>query len=555
MRLNVVLVSSFFVLISGPSLSEPRIVTETNTFSANYSTPVNGFGASEFSIPGFDNGRFILRDATVSITYNQFFQGPYRNFSQQPFGVTFGAVQGTQSLVVEGFSSPSSTSMRNVFSPIDCVDTGGSDRCFRFSINAAFEFGDATLTQSQTGNFSESIGGSASLQSSLAYVPFTPSSFDGLFSGSITGAVQYTYDATTAREYALEAYNRALNDPLVRDGNEADFIRSFYREAILLRESEAPFTNVNLNIRDVEYFGRGFSGGQLLRNPDQIGDEPIGGSDTFNDIANVLVPISAPIYEQIKEIFGSQAVIEEGTSPASEPGGSGIAIEGWQRAITGEGLLEAIGSSFPSGNAPVPTPEIQPLSVLPNALAPRKGGRFEKVIAAETISPFFLDQRISQVDVFFGEDIVGKEIIDISLHEKDYSFVSGYGGFFESIFLSSSELSNFEIIFGSHSISLESNQKYLFSDLIPGKRISNFGLDFYFSNLIGDSSLSLLFNSTNNMNLVASVAFDGDKEVTPTPIPIPGTLAFMFLGLFGLLILRRCQSKSVFEDKKVLQLN
>ena len=181
--------------------------------------------------------------------------------------------------------------------------------------------------------------------------------------GTVTGwervdgtlSLDYTFDKKSAGAYALEALQAAKG--LVGPGASPESLaREFYRAAIRLRNSYAG-SSENLNIRDVEYFARGYAGGLLLRHPGELD-----ANDASNDIANSSGPVGALIYNGVKELDNLAGIPIQGPGeePASEPGGLGANADGWLRGNKQQDLGDAIGEYFFDSSRASPSPSRPP---------------------------------------------------------------------------------------------------------------------------------------------------------------------------------------------------
>jgi len=186
---------------------------------------------------------------------------------------------------------------------------------------------------------------------------------NGTYAGFVT--ITYSYDDKTAAEYALDILNnpyiKMLTDP-------AEQSREYYRLVINLRENISgvsyPGASVNERIRQLEYFGRGFSGAQVLLHGS------VDGTDSFNDLANAGVYVSEPLYNELKRlgIIGA-----ENSNPISASAQTRDAREGWSLGMQGMTLEQAIKQYFgiqtqtPPTNRPSPPPLMQPLALQSSA--------------------------------------------------------------------------------------------------------------------------------------------------------------------------------------------
>lgn len=365
------------------------------------------------------------------------------------------------------------------------------------------------------------------------------------------GTYEFTFDQKNSLQYALEAFVQARDfDPTTVD--DVSLARNFYRFAIVAREKDEPFTNVNLNIRDVEYFGRGFSGGKLLADLSKV---DVG--DLLNEIANAYVPISAPIYVAKKEIFGRDSVVSEGAGPASQAGGSEEAISGWVRAINEEELEAAIRAEFL--DFPVARPQSpssgpvlhSPLRLAPQSLqatsarisalsAPSPAVPFKLILDVTGPSADFVDQRETDYRLYVSsEGVTPGAFYAFDFDVKPFVALGTFGSLIDQFWIESDANNAWDLLFGGAPSRLTSGEIFTIDPLADVDALLLGLADG--GKLGGMDRLHVSFRDQVELAVLGFTSFAGDTRsgpIEPAPIPLPASGLLLPLGL-GLLAARK----------------
>lgn len=160
--------------------------------------------------------------------------------------------------------------------------------------------------------------------------------------------IQQVYTPLTTQQYIRNALNGT-------SGTDAQRANEAYANIIVLRETSPETSAQNLNLRDAEYWLRGYAGGR------SIGSMPVDFSTiegAFHDLANRTGPVATGIYNGKKYI--DQALGRNTAGPDELPntpvGGFSENLSGWINGIKRVPLEEAVDSisipAMPGSNDP-----------------------------------------------------------------------------------------------------------------------------------------------------------------------------------------------------------
>ncbi|MES9849280.1 MAG: PEP-CTERM sorting domain-containing protein, partial [Candidatus Thiodiazotropha sp.] len=156
-----------------------------------------------------------------------------------------------------------------------------------------------------------------------------------------TATVIYEYETKTKDQYISDAITSLLSDqttqipgenpnPITGQLTPKQIADRAYNDIITLRRSSPQTSSLNLDLRDAEYYLRGYSGAQAWNDPSSINVD-----DWFNELANGFSPISTNIYNGIniiKEYFGEN-ISGDDDLPGTPPGGYFDNLEGFSDGI------------------------------------------------------------------------------------------------------------------------------------------------------------------------------------------------------------------------------
>jgi hypothetical protein len=289
--------------------------------------------------------------------------------------------------------------------------TGGSFPGGTVQDNQFFVSGSgATFTQTP------GVGGSIVLTANGTTTPL-----GGTDSGTFT--VSGTID--TVQQYQAKTTQQYVQDAISANPGASDFAtaNNGIDDIITLRQTSAGTSSQNLELRDAEYFLRGYSGGLALFNGESYT------SNWFNELANQASPISTAIYSGIKLLHPNGGIAGPGQLPSTPPGGYGANLSGWISGVEGNSLSNAVNglSSPPVPQQPSSSPD-QPLPPLSStSLGGLNVNSYDVSPSPSAISYF--DPPTSSDDAF---SVVGNTITGFVIPQKfggqtfQYSTGSGF---------------------------------------------------------------------------------------------------------------------------------
>lgn len=237
---------------------------------------------------------------------------------------------------------------------------------------------------------------------------------DGSAPWTLKGNIELFVDYLTksTAEYVADAVKGTK-------GTDADRAKAAYVKVINLRETSAATSEKNLQLRDAEYYLRGYAGGSSNSNLLPIDPSK---EDPLNEIANRTGPLATAIYNAKK--FWEQGygidTPAPGEFPQSPPGGFDQNLQGFQDGLNGVPLDDAIGNLDP--NAPE-TPFHKVPSLIP--LEPTRPSidityqdqqeiNFFNFTPAETAETYYFDPTPGEIMAY---GITGNRFISILLPE------------------------------------------------------------------------------------------------------------------------------------------
>lgn len=157
-----------------------------------------------------------------------------------------------------------------------------------------------------------------------------------IFKVTVAAEYVFSYKPFTVHEYIVAALIEAQAD----GGEASDIAESAYSEIIGLREFGAGTSSENLNLRDAEYYLRGYRGAAAIRE-----FKGINYGNLVNEIGDRGGLVTTGIYNGIKAIKNGLLGLNisgEDELPASPVGGAEANLEGYFRGIRGDSVDELI---------------------------------------------------------------------------------------------------------------------------------------------------------------------------------------------------------------------
>lgn len=330
--------------------------------------------------------------------------------------------------------------------------------------------------------------------------------------------IEQVYIPNSTADYVFNAIEDAGGSPTASSLTVPVLDNAWLQQIIPLRETSDATSSQNLNLRDAEYFLRGYSGGVRSR----TGDSSTDGSnvDFKNAFFNTYVLYSAPGYALIKAPQSADGSEEE--LAGTPVGGVDISRLGWVQGA--------------AGLNPDPTADAISFSdLLALALGDEAqsdvAGVDENVTPDDAQRPTFTTQD-GQLNVnlflFTAAEDVMRYFDPESADEYAYAVD---GNLFVSILLPSGQgFSEFTLSFGELSLDLEVDQEFFFTDFLADGADS-FALSNFNGPIQNDLVVGLTFQHAGASALIQTQSFDQVSIDEPPMLP--------FLAVSGLAMLAR----------------
>lgn len=202
-----------------------------------------------------------------------------------------------------------------ITSTADCNGTVG---CLGGTNPLTWRPGSSVLTFAQP----EKFGGPIRVLAASEFAGITAVATGGSWSVAGTVNLDQQYTPFSTKRYLQDAIKTSGGSDLTRANNG-------YSGIIELRETSSETASQNLNLRDAEYYLRGFAGGEA-NVVNKIDVSSFGAF--FNDVANRTGPVATSMYnglKAIRSVFDSTPIAGEGEHPNTPVGGWGINLKGW----------------------------------------------------------------------------------------------------------------------------------------------------------------------------------------------------------------------------------
>lgn len=341
------------------------------------------------------------------------------------------------------------------------------------------------------------------------------------FSGpSVSGSWSFSGTALVEQMYTPHSTGRYIRDA-VRSVSGADYERATeaYGEIIDMRETSSVTASKNLNLRDAEYFLRGFAGGvsTFMDIPDFSSFKAF-----FYDIATRTGPVATTIYNGLKAIqrfFGDEYTGGDGNHPNTPVGGFTANLQGYTYGSNGVSLNDAA-NRFGTDGWSTPLDALDELQALiPQVKHASEEGEVSifQSIGSSVSDLAFFDPKVAKYLTFGvnGTSFTGIKIIpDGDAPQQIWLHING------------------------QRIAISTGEYFSFKDISPT------GVKGFFIEGLGE------FNPDgDNFKFGATFADAGDKLISvvasdfenesPSEVPEPGSAALVIVALGALYACRR----------------